>query len=167
MNPGWERRPAVYGLRASGVFIYVGSTGQDPRTRMHEHRSRARRGTKAGALYEQWRAMGIDAVEMVVLQQGGDLEAGEAEWIERLLREGHPLTNDRGLDGSMTSAGPRTKANISRGMRGEPTVQPLPRVLKQETHGTVARYKQGGCRCGECRSVYSAYRREQYRLRRL
>lgn len=220
MNPRMERRPAVYGLKAGDEFGYVGSTTVNIRTRLWEHRSRARSGHTA-PVYRWMRLVGIENVEIVELAAGDDLRALEVECLVRLRADGHVLYNQSGVDGREHSMSVRTRRLLGASRRGKPTwikgkrgVEagwteerrraqserrraavsgprephlPLPahglrprydlgcrcekcvgvveRIAARaqnaavRTHGTVAAYKHGKCRCDDCRTAYRVYQR--------
>lgn len=221
MNPGSERRPVVYGLRAGESFGYVGSTTVNLTHRWWQHKSRARTGHQA-PVYEWMRLVGIENVQAVELATGEDLRKLEHEVIVRLRSQGHPLNNQSGIDGVPNSMSYRSRQKLSAARRGhdswikgkrgedagwtaerraafsaarrdttytgerepgkqipahglrarydggcrcEKCVAVVERMTARaagaltRTHGTVASYKHGKCRCEECRTAYRDYQR--------
>jgi hypothetical protein len=117
MNYNQERQPCVYGLRAGSFYGYVGSTRVNSKTRLWEHRARARKGHTA-PVYDWMREVGIDNVEIVELD---DDPTTETKWIDNLLSEGHPLRNQLGLDGNPHSWSKDMKRKVGDANRGKPT----------------------------------------------
>ena len=117
MNKNLARQPVVYGLRAGGVFGYVGMTRVNMKTRLWEHRSRARSGHIA-PVYGWMRAVGIDAVEIVELDSN---TRNETQWIVKLLADGHPLANQKARDGVENSMSAASKERIGAPRRGKDT----------------------------------------------
>lgn len=108
MNKNMTRQPVVYGLQVGGSFGYVGMTRVNVKTRLWEHRSRGRSGHSA-PVYEWMRSVGVELVEAVVLDEDASTES---EWIVKLLAEGHPLANQKSVDGVENSMSTATKKKI-------------------------------------------------------
>lgn len=117
MNANETRQPCVYGLKAGGSFGYVGATQQNPKTRLWEHRSRARAG-HPGPVYVWMREVGIENVEIVVLEAN---ISQEVAWIVRLLEAGEPLRNEMSSDGVGYSWSASSKEKLSEAKAGKAT----------------------------------------------
>lgn len=117
MNKNMTRQPVVYGLRVGGSFGYVGMTMVNMRTRLWEHRSRARAGHSA-PIYDWIRLVGVDAVEVVELDNDPNREVF---WITKLLNEGHPIQNQVSRDGVSNSMSAASRKKIGAPKRGKPT----------------------------------------------
>jgi predicted GIY-YIG superfamily endonuclease len=124
MNYNMERETVIYALVDSqGRIGYVGSTQVNAKTRYWEHRSRARSGHTA-PVYEWIREVGVDSftyVELEKLEAGSDVSILEAQWIKKLIDEGHPLQNQIARDGVPNSNGERMKEILSASRKGKPT----------------------------------------------
>lgn len=124
MNRGEVRERVVYGLTVDGTrFAYVGATSQNTKTRLWEHRSRARSG-HAGPVYQWMRSVGVENVQIVRLVSvltGGDLKRAEAETIACYLEAGHPLVNEISRDGEVDSHSTQSKRRIGDSNRGRVT----------------------------------------------
>lgn len=117
MNSNLARQPCVYGLRAGSVFGYVGMTRVNMKTRLWEHRSRARSGHTA-PVYDWMRSVGVDSVEIVELSNN---PAEEVLIISNLLADGHPLANQTSRDGVANSMSAAARARIGDAKRGRQT----------------------------------------------
>ena len=111
------RLPVVYGLRAGDFFGYVGMTRVNAKTRLWEHRSRARQGHSA-PVYDWIRSVGIENLEIEILDSSVE---NESAWILRLINEGHPIANQQARDGIKGSTSAESKERIGAPKRGHDT----------------------------------------------
>ena len=117
MNKNMTRLPVVYGLRAGDFFGYVGMTRVNAKTRLWEHRSRARQGHSA-PVYDWIRSVGIENLEIEILDSSIE---NESTWILKLINEGHPIANQQARDGVERSMSAESKERIGAPKRGRDT----------------------------------------------
>ncbi|MET4703098.1 hypothetical protein [Frigoribacterium sp. UYMn621] len=124
MNSNMERERVIYGLHVGDFsFGYIGSTEVNARTRWWEHRSRARKGHGA-PVYAWMRKVGVDRVQysiIHVVRAHEDILSVEADVIARHLAAGHPLANEKALDGIADSMSAASRARIGIKAAGKPT----------------------------------------------
>jgi len=124
VNVNNRRNPAIYALHTGDHrYFYVGSTSKNSDNRLYEHIYRAHTGHKA-PLYVWMRDVGIRNVQVVDLALIEDMSTRaelEAEWIARMIADGHPLTNQVARDGVPNSMSEQSKARVSKANRGKPT----------------------------------------------
>ncbi len=181
VNMNHHRDPSVYALsEPAGGFFYVGKTSINPTNRWWEHRSRARTGHPS-PVYVRMREVGIESVEVIVLEKLGDTQdpiEREAFWIKKLLADGYPLANELGRDGVPNSMSERMKNHLSETRKGKPTwikgktgveagwteerrekarskKPPKVKTVLPRTprHGTRTEWEKYGCRCTPCRDA--------------
>jgi hypothetical protein len=86
------------------------------------------------------------------LQEIGDSEGCTPERVRQVIEEaGIPRVPTRQLDNRLRQHIERLRSIV------------YPPVRQQDTHGTLACYSNGGCRCDECREAHTIYRRAQRR----
>lgn len=124
MNRNMERERVVYGLHAGdGMFGYIGSTEVNAKTRWWEHRSRARAGHNA-PVYEWMRESGVDQIDFEIIERvttDEDVLNAEARVIAQYLMDGHPLANQKALDGVPDSMSEASKRRIGDPKKGKAT----------------------------------------------
>jgi hypothetical protein len=176
MNKNSVRKPVIYGLIHDGGFFYVGRTRTNLQERFWQHSYRARSGHNA-PVYAYMREVGISNIEPVELEEISDWESSaslEAEWISKLINEGHALTNQLGRDGVPDSWSEEMRAKMSiiqsgretwiKGKRGEGAGWTDERRAAQSAR-RKGDYKHGArsaaivhkCTCDECESFRISY----------
>ena len=119
-----KRETVIYALKDSnGNIGYIGSTKVNAKTRYWEHRSRARN-MHSAPVYEWIRQVGVDSFAYFVIEEldsAADISQVEANWIKKLIQEGHPLQNQISRDGVPSSNGQRMKDILSSKRKGKPT----------------------------------------------
>lgn len=178
VNVNHRREPAVYALHTGDHrYFYVGATRKNSQNRLYQHVSRALEGHSA-PVYVWMRTVGVRNVQAFDLESITDTTACEkieAVWIQRLIREGHPLTNRIARDGvphsvsresvAISSATRRGKPTWIKGKRGEDAGwtdarraeiargNAIRQLERTPEHGTAKEYVRYGCRCYPCRKA--------------